>query len=222
MEAPPVNKLLQLLRQKSPEPPDQSPVAQDASRRAKRHLSPDPNSSIQHATVNGTQTATNGLQYAIIGVKEVPSGGTQCATQSGAQPATNSIQPATDRSMPDVLLSSTQYATESDVSLVIPDLSKGQRRVLQFLIANRNPSAPSRTVPVGYHAISTYCFLSRNGSRNTCLKSGPPSPSFGINRPAWRRATSCPRESRESLPRPAAKPSFRSPNRRPGARCPSG
>src|SRR5262249_19141666 len=44
-------------------------------------------------------------------------------------------------------------------------LSKGQQRVLQFLVANRDPSDPSRTVLVGYHAISTYCFLSRNGSR---------------------------------------------------------
>ena len=31
MDAPPVNKLLQLLRQKPPEPPDQSPVAQAGS-----------------------------------------------------------------------------------------------------------------------------------------------------------------------------------------------
>jgi hypothetical protein len=165
MDAPPVNKLLQLLRQKPPEPPDLSPVAQSAPSRPKRRPTPVPESGIQHATKIGTQTATNGLQYATGGGVEVPSDGIQHATQGGTQRTTSSIQSATDRSIPDVPISSIQYATGSDIPFAIPGLSKGQRRVLQFLVANRDPSDASRTVLVGYHAISTYCFLSRNGSR---------------------------------------------------------
>ena len=165
MDAPPVNKLLQLLRQKPPEPPDLSPVAQSTPSRSKRRPTPVPKSGIQHATENGIQTATNGPQYATHGGVEVPSDGIQHATRGGTQHATSSIQSATDRDIPDVTISSTQYAAGSDIPLAIPGLSKGQRRVLQFLVANRDPSDPSRTVLVGYHAISTYCFLSRNGSR---------------------------------------------------------
>jgi hypothetical protein len=165
MDAPPVNKLLQLLRQKPPEPPDLSPVAQSAPSRPKRRPTPVPKSSIQHATKNGTQTATNGPQYATRGGVEVPSDGIQHATQGGTQHTTSSIQSATDRSIPHAPISSIQYATGSDIPLAIPGLSRGQQRALQFLVANRDPADSSRTVLIGYHAISTYCFLSRNGSR---------------------------------------------------------
>jgi hypothetical protein len=165
MDAPPVNKLLQLLRQKPPEPPDQSPVAQAAPPCPKRRPTPVPKSGIQHATNNGTQTATNDPQCATLGGIDVPSDGIQCTTQGGTQPATNSIQSAADRSIPHPAISSIQYATGSDIPLATPGLSKGQRRALQFLVANRDPSDPSRTVLIGYHAISIYCFLSRNGSR---------------------------------------------------------
>jgi hypothetical protein len=165
MDAPPVNKLLQLLRQKPPEPPDQSPVVQAAPARPKRRPTPVPKSGIQHATKNDTQTATNGPRYATLGGIDVPSDGIQYTTQDGTQSATNSIQSAADRSIPHAPISSIQYATGSDIPLANPGLSKGQRRALQFLVANRDPSDPSRTVLIGYHAISTYCFLSRNGSR---------------------------------------------------------
>jgi hypothetical protein len=165
MDAPPVNKLLQLLRQKPPEPPDLLPIAQSVPSHPKRRPTPVPKSGIQDATENSIQTATNGPQYATHGGVEVPSDGTQHATQGGTQHTTSSIQSATDRGIPDVPISSIQYATGSDIPLAIPGLSKGQRRVLQFLVANRDPSDPSRTLLVGYHAISTYCFLSRNGSR---------------------------------------------------------
>src|SRR5882724_3614210 len=165
MDAPPVNKLLQLLRQKPPEPPDQSPVAQAAPPRPKRRPTPVPKSGIQHATNNGIQTATNDPQCATLGGIDVSSDGIQYTTQGGTQPATNSIQSATDRSIPHAAISSIQYATWSDIPLATPGLSKGQWRVLQFLVANRDPSDPSRTVLIGYHAISTHCFLSRNGSR---------------------------------------------------------
>jgi hypothetical protein len=164
MDAPPVNKLLQLLRQKPPEPPDQSPVAQAVSR-PKRRSTPTPKSSIQDATKNGTQTATHSPQYATLGRIEVPSDSIQDATEGGTLHATSSIQSAADRGIPHAPVSSIQYATGSDIPLTTPGLSKGQRRALQFLIANRDSSDPSQTVVIGYHAISTYCFLSRNGSR---------------------------------------------------------
>lgn len=172
MDAPPVNKLLQLLRQKPPEPPDLLPVAQSAPSRPKRRPTPMPKSGIQHATENGLQRATNGLQYATRGGVEVSSDGIQHATQGGTQHTTSSIQSAADGSRPHAPMSSTPYATGSDIPLAIPGLSKGQRRVLQFLVANRDPSDPSRTVLVGYHAISTYCFLSRNGSRKVIEELG--------------------------------------------------
>jgi hypothetical protein len=165
MDAPPVNKLLQLLRQRPPEPPDPSPVAQPARPHLKRRPSAVPKSGIQHVPKNGTQTAISGPQYATHGGIEPPSDDTQYATQDGPQSATSSTQTAANRSISHAPISGIQYATGSDIPLVPPGLSKGQRRVLQFLVANRDPTAPSRTVTIGYHAISTYCFLSRNGAR---------------------------------------------------------
>src|SRR5438128_9552996 len=137
MDTPPVNKLLQLLRQKPPEPPDQPPIGQAALPHPKRRPTPAPKSSIQHATKNGTQTATNGPQYATLGGIDVSSDGIQYATKDGTQPATNSIQSAADRSIPHAPISSIQYATGSDIPLANLGLSKGQWRVLQFLVANR-------------------------------------------------------------------------------------
>ena len=134
MDAPPVNRLLQLLRQKPSDLQAQSQPAQVVSLHRKRRRTP--------SLENGTQPATNGIQP---------------ATESSTQPATNGVQPATE--------SSTRYATGSDISLTATGLSKGQRRVLQFLLANRNLYNPSRTIIIGYYTISKYCFLSRNGSR---------------------------------------------------------
>ncbi len=162
MDAPPVNKLLQLLRQKPPEPPDESPAAQTASPRPKRRPSPVPRSGIQHAPNNSVQTATNDVQCATLRGLEIPSDGIPCAPQNKRQPATSGIQSVTDRSIPGPPKSSTRYAGGSDITLPTLSLSKGQRRVLQFLLANRDPFDPSQTVLIGYHAISTYCFLSRN------------------------------------------------------------
>ena len=175
MDAPPINKLLQLLRQKPAEPVDESPLAQAIPSRPKRRATRVLDSGVQPATGNGIQAATNDTQCAIAENLDVLSSGTQCATLSGIQPAMSSIQSAPHRSTPYPVMSSTQYATGSDVPLAFPDLSKGQRRALQFLVANRDLNEPSRTVPIGYHAISTYCFLSRNGSRKVieelCKKS---------------------------------------------------
>jgi hypothetical protein len=167
MDAPPVNKLLQLLRQKSAEPLDQSPPGRVAPSRPKRRSSSASKSSIPHAPHNGIQTATNSLQDATSHGIEATDSSILHATQNSGQHATNSIQSAADRSIPTTLGSSRQYATGSDIPLAHLGLSKGQRRVLQFLLANRDATNPTRTLLVGYHAISTYCFLSRNGSRKT-------------------------------------------------------
>ena len=165
MDAPPVNKLLQLLRQKPPEPPDPLPVPLAAPPRPKRGPKSVSRSGIQPATNNGTQPANNGTQYATKSAAEAPSSSIQDAPSRGLQPATISTLSAADSSIPQAPISSILYAAGSDIALTTTGLSKGQRRALQFLSANRDPSDPSRTVPIGYHAISTYCFLSRNGSR---------------------------------------------------------
>jgi hypothetical protein len=141
MDAPPVNRLLQLLRQNPSDSQTQPQPAQVGSLHRKRRRT----SSLE----SGTQPATNGIQP---------------ATGSGTQPATNGIQPATG-SGTQPATNGTRYATGSDLLLTVTGLSKGQRRVLQFLLANRDLYDPSRTVIIGYYTISKYCFLSRNGSR---------------------------------------------------------
>jgi hypothetical protein len=165
MDAPPVNKLLQLLRQKPPDPLDQPQLAQAASPRRRRRPTPTPDSGAQYATHSGTQAATNGPQCTTSGGIERATSGIQYATNDGTQPATNSTRYATDGSIPYTTTSGIQYSTRSDIPSAVTGLSKGQRRVLQFLVANRDPHDPSRTVLIGYHAVSKYCFLSRNGSR---------------------------------------------------------
>jgi hypothetical protein len=48
----------------------------------------------------------------------------------------------------------------------MPDgLSKGQRRVLAFLVAKRDGHRSSQTIPIGYDTIARDCFLSRSGLR---------------------------------------------------------
>ncbi len=49
--------------------------------------------------------------------------------------------------------------------MVAAGLSKGQQRVLHFLMANRVSQKPDQTQPIGYAVISKHCFLSRSGSR---------------------------------------------------------
>ena len=64
-----------------------------------------------------------------------------------------------------VTKSSTQYVTKSDIPNSLIGLSKGQERVLRYLIKNRDPEHPHQTVIIGYDTISTFCILSRSGSR---------------------------------------------------------
>jgi hypothetical protein len=159
MDAPPVNRLLQLLRQRPAETPELAHVSHN------RVSPPEPNpptiplSDIQPATESDA--------------REIHESSTQPARQSnilpvpkgGRQPARSSTQPVTDSDTPEALQGSTQSATSEDVSLAVTGLSKGQQRVLQFLLSNRDVSNRSHTIPIGYDAISRHCLLSRSGSR---------------------------------------------------------
>src|SRR6266568_3858713 len=120
MDAPPVNRLLQLLRQK---PSDTSELSHSSQTLVS------PGESISQA---------------------IPRSSTLSATESD---------------IPPIIKSSTPSATQEEVSLAVAGLSKGQQRVLRFLLSNRDVSNHSRTIPIGYDAISRHCFLSRSGSR---------------------------------------------------------
>jgi hypothetical protein len=128
MDAPPVNRLLQLLRQKPSETSEPSHASQS------------------HASL-GVSTP-----------QPIPQSDTLTATKSDASKTDESnTQPATE--------SSAQPATYEKLSLAVTGLSKGQQRVLRFLLSNRDASNRSRTIPIGYDAISRHCILSRSGSR---------------------------------------------------------
>ena|SRR5712691_113388 len=151
MDAPPVNRLLQLLRQRpaeplGPDPPVLSSTSSDAS-------SPEYNekSNTQPATKSDIQSATKRS--------------TQHVTKSSIQSAQSNTQPATKSDIPITHQSNTQPATNNEDALTRAGLSKGQQRVLRFLLSNRDNATPSQTIPVGYDAISKYCILSRSGSR---------------------------------------------------------
>jgi hypothetical protein len=190
MDAPPVNRLLQLLRQRPPDTPDQAHVSPNRASARKSHPHSSAPSDIQSATKSdtpethesSTQPATKSdIQSARQSdIQSVPKSSTQCA-KSSTQPATksdiqsvpksstqcakSSTQPATKSDIPKVPQSNTLSATQEDVSLAVTGLSKGQQRALQFLLSNRDESNYSRTIPIGYDAISKHCFLSRSGSR---------------------------------------------------------
>jgi hypothetical protein len=167
MDAPPVNRLLQLLRQRPSDIPDPAHVSHNRASPSEsnphsitqsgiqRTSRTDPletyESSTQHATESDTQPAR------LSNIQPVPKG--------GRQPARSSTQHATESDTSKVHQGSTLSATQEDVSLAVTGLSKGQQRVLQFLLSNRDGSHHSRTMPVGYDAISRHCFLSRSGSR---------------------------------------------------------
>src|SRR5439155_17240006 len=72
---------------------------------------------------------------------------------------------ATESDTLSAIKSNTLPAPQEEVSLAVAGLSKGQQRVLRFLLSNRDISNHSHTIPIGYDAISRHCFLSRSGSR---------------------------------------------------------
>lgn len=136
-EGPPNNRLLELLRNKP---------------------SSATKSSTQPATKSSTQPATSDTQ-------STTSGSTQSATKSSTQPAKKDTQPVTKSSTQPATKSGVQPVTESSIPNGFIGLSKGQERVLRYLMKNRDPEHPSQTVIIGYDTISTFCILSRSGSR---------------------------------------------------------
>jgi len=180
MDAPPVNRLLQLLRQKPAEPLGPDPpvlAATSATVSAQDAALPAPaaapasrkKSDTQYATSDTLCVTKNASKSSIL----YATSDTQCATKSSIQPATFSdtqcatsdTQCATKSDTPPVPKSSTRYATNDAEPQPRAKLSKGQQRVLQFLLSHRDTTTPSQTIPVGYDAISSYCMLSRSGSR---------------------------------------------------------
>ena len=190
MDAPPVNRLLQLLRQRPSDTPDPAHVSHNrASPResnphsiAQSDIQPATRSDIQPATKSDTQPARQSnrqpvpkgsTQPARSDIQPATESDTQPARQSNrqpvpkgsTQPARSSTQPATESDTQKAHQGNTLSATQEDVSLAVTGLSKGQQRVLQFLLSNRDGLNHSRTIPIGYDAISRRCFLSRSGSR---------------------------------------------------------
>jgi hypothetical protein len=205
MESPPVNRLLQLLRQRPSDDSPAAPAAQTSAAPSSQTAPPPPREHPQHALKSDTQLAPSKEKSSIQGATSRPKSdiqpatrrtksdtqsdtfqrkrNTQPATKSDTQPATSSIQSAPSRSkrntqpatssirdtaksdIPDLKKSSILYATTKNTSRRTLGLSKGQQRVLRYLMANRLPHEPTRTAPVGYDAISRHCFLSRSGSR---------------------------------------------------------
>jgi len=106
-------------------------------------------------------------------IQSVPESDTQTARQSDRQPASKSsrqpaqsnIQSVPESDTPTTQGSNTLSATHEEISLAVTGLSKGQQRVLRFLLSSREASNRSRTIPIGYDAISRHCVLSRSGSR---------------------------------------------------------
>ena len=89
----------------------------------------------------------------------------QTVPKSSRQSAKSNTLPATKSDTQIVHDSSTLSVTQEGVPLAVTGLSKGQQRVLRFLLSNRDALNHSRTIPIGYDAISRNCFLSRSGSR---------------------------------------------------------
>jgi hypothetical protein len=151
MDAPPVNRLLQLLRQKPSETSEPSHASQS-------HASLDvstPQSITQSNVLTATESDTQPARQS----------DRLSAPKSSRQSAQSNIQPATESDLTPIQGSSIQPATYEKISLAVMGLSKGQQRVLQFLLSNRDASNRSRTIPIGYDAISRHCVLSRSGSR---------------------------------------------------------
>lgn len=151
MDAPPVNRLLQLLRQKPSESSEPSHASQSHASLGVSTPQSLPQSDTQPVTKSGTQPA--------------PQSDRQPVTKSSRQSAQSDTQPATESDTTTLQGSSIQPATYEKISLAVTGLSRGQQRVLRFLLSNRDALNRSRTIPIGYDAISRHCVLSRSGSR---------------------------------------------------------
>jgi hypothetical protein len=167
MDAPPVNRLLQLLRQKPSETPEPSHASHARVSSDESTLQSILQSNTLSATINDIPKTqqSNTLSATESSTQPARPSNRQPATESSTQPAQSNTLSATESSMIQPQESSTLSATKEEVSLAVAGLSKGQQRVLQFLLTHRDTLNHSRTIPIGYDAISRHCFLSRSGSR---------------------------------------------------------
>ena len=190
MDAPPVNRLLQLLRQKPSETSEplhasqsrvslgvstpqlilqsniQPATESDIPEIDKSNIQPATESDTQSAPKSSIQSAKSNIQPATESdTQSARPSDTQSAPKSSIQSAKSNIQSATESDSTTTQGSSTQPATHEEISLAVTGLSKGQQRVLRFLLSNRDVSNRSCTIPIGYDAISRHCILSRSGSR---------------------------------------------------------
>jgi hypothetical protein len=192
MDTPPVNRLLQLLRQK---PPDTSSVPATSPHRRHtpkagmtddmQYVTSAEESDTLHAPFpekSGIQSATFELKsntpYATSDNAQYPKSDIQSATlvressplhapfpeKSDVQSATFELKSNTPYATKN-LKSGTLSATKNDTASMPDGLSKGQRRVLALLAAKRDGNRSSQTIPIGYDAIARACFLSRSGLR---------------------------------------------------------
>ena len=159
MDAPPINRLLQLLRQKPSETSEPSHSSQTLVSPGESAPQSIPQSNTQSATKSDIPTIHES------DTQSATESDTQSALQSDIQSAKSNTQSATKSDTLSTLESSTLYVTKEEASLAVAGLSKGQQRVLRFLLSNRDASNHSHTIPIGYDAISRHCFLSRSGSR---------------------------------------------------------
>ncbi len=151
MDAPPINRLLQLLRQKPSNTSEPSHSSQALVSPGESISQSILQSNTLSATESDTQTALQGNR--------------QPVSKSSTLPARSNTLSATESDTLLTIKSSTLPATQEEVALAVAGLSKGQQRVLRFLLSNRDVSNHSHTSPIGYDAISRHCFLSRSGSR---------------------------------------------------------
>ncbi len=166
MDAPPINRLLQLLRQK---PSNTS----EPSHSSQALVSPGESISqsiLQSNTLSATESSRQSARSSTPSATEsntqtARQGNIQPVSKSSRQSARSNTPSATESDIPPIIKSSTPSATQEEVSLAVAGLSKGQQRVLRFLLSNRDVSNHSHTSPIGYDAISRHCFLSRSGSR---------------------------------------------------------
>src|SRR5262245_41945224 len=163
MDAPPVNRLLQLLRQKPSETSEPSHTSQSHASLDVSTPQSIPQTNILTATDSDIPITSNSdTQPATESdTQSARQSDRQSVPKSSRQSAQNNIQPATESDTIPLQGSSIQPATYEKISLAVTGLSKGQQRVLRFLLSNRDASNPSRTIPIGYDAISRHCVLSR-------------------------------------------------------------
>ena len=167
MDAPPINRLLQLLRQKPSETSEPSHSSQALNSPGESISQSIPQSNTLSATESDIlQThESNTLSATESDTQTALQGNIQPVSKSSRQPARSNTLSATESDTLSAIKSNTLPAPQEEVSLAVAGLSKGQQRVLRFLLSNRDISNHSHTIPIGYDAISRHCFLSRSGSR---------------------------------------------------------